>query len=321
MADLESLPPDQRATLQLLLKQGQGYEQIAGLLGIAEGAVRDRAHAALDALGPDVGRRIDPARRAEVADYLLGQQPASEREATRDHLSESATARAWARGVSGELSSLAGGALSEIPDERAPAQTAAGAVPDGDRVAPYAIRPQGDRPASRLGGALLLGGIALIVAVVVILLVSNGGNDNKPQTNAATLARTTPTQTSTTSRQGQSKPVAQINLFSPSGGRKTLGLAQIFAMGSKRALVIAGQGLAPGAYALWLYNSSGSSQLLGFVPSRVGANGRFTTQGVLPANASRFKQLIVTREPITGKTKTVPKQPGTIVLAGKLQTG
>ena len=87
---LESLPADQRAVLQLLLKQGQTYDDLSGLLNIDPAAVRERAHAALDALGPDVGRRLDPARRAEVADYLLGQQPASERAATRDHLAGSA---------------------------------------------------------------------------------------------------------------------------------------------------------------------------------------------------------------------------------------
>jgi Sigma-70, region 4 len=320
MADLDSLPADQRATLGLLLTQGQGYEQIAGLLGIPEAAVRDRAHAALDALGPDVGRRMDPDSRADVADYLLGQQPASEREATRDHLRESPSARAWARGLAGELTPLAAGGLPEIPDEGAVAWRPPPAASDGDRVAPYATRPEAERPASRLGGALLLGGIALIVAVGVILLVSGGNDKHKSTTNAATLARTTPaaTSTATTAQQGQTKPIAQINLFSPSGGRRTIGLAQVFAMGNKRALVIAGQGVPPGAYALWLYNSSGSARLLGFVPTRVGSNGRFSTQGQLPTDASKFKQLIVTREPITAKTRAVPKQPGTIVLAGKL---
>ena len=51
MADLDSLPADQRAALQLLLKQGQSYDQLAVLLGIGPDAVRDRAHAALAALG------------------------------------------------------------------------------------------------------------------------------------------------------------------------------------------------------------------------------------------------------------------------------
>ena len=37
-------------TLSLLVDRGKSYAQVAELLGIPESAVRDRAHAALDAL-------------------------------------------------------------------------------------------------------------------------------------------------------------------------------------------------------------------------------------------------------------------------------
>jgi hypothetical protein len=50
MPRLEDLPPDLRATLSLLVDRGKSYAQVAELLGIPERAVRDRAHAALDAL-------------------------------------------------------------------------------------------------------------------------------------------------------------------------------------------------------------------------------------------------------------------------------
>ncbi len=50
MARLDDLPPDLRATLSLLVDRGKSYAQVAELLGISESAVRDRAHAALDAL-------------------------------------------------------------------------------------------------------------------------------------------------------------------------------------------------------------------------------------------------------------------------------
>jgi hypothetical protein len=53
MPRLDDLPPDLRATLSLLVDRGKSYAQVAELLGIPESAVRDRAHAALDALaGP-----------------------------------------------------------------------------------------------------------------------------------------------------------------------------------------------------------------------------------------------------------------------------
>jgi hypothetical protein len=50
MPRLDDLPPDLRATLSLLVDRGKSYAQVAELLGISESAVRDRAHAALDAL-------------------------------------------------------------------------------------------------------------------------------------------------------------------------------------------------------------------------------------------------------------------------------
>ena len=51
MTDLDSLPPDQRAVLSLVLDRGKSYGEVAEMLGIPESAVRDRAHRALDALG------------------------------------------------------------------------------------------------------------------------------------------------------------------------------------------------------------------------------------------------------------------------------
>jgi Sigma-70, region 4 len=50
MPRLDDLPPDLRATLSLLVDRGKSYAQVADLLDIPESAVRDRAHAALDAL-------------------------------------------------------------------------------------------------------------------------------------------------------------------------------------------------------------------------------------------------------------------------------
>lgn len=48
--DLDRLPPDQRAVLSLLLERGRTYGEVADMLAIPESAVRERAHAALDAL-------------------------------------------------------------------------------------------------------------------------------------------------------------------------------------------------------------------------------------------------------------------------------
>jgi hypothetical protein len=317
MTELDALPADQRAVLQLLVKQGQTYDDLSGLLNIDPAAVRERAHAALEALGPDAGRRLAPERRAEVSDYLLGQQSASERAATRDHLAGSASARAWARVVADALRPLAAGPLPEIPDEApeaepadeaAPSAAATGVVADDERGRGTAREPR----SSRLGGALLLGGIGVLIAVVAVLLITSGGGGSK---KTGTLSSTPTTGTGTTA---QATPVAQINMRSPSGGR-ALGLAQVFAQSNRRLLIVAGQGVSPGAYALWLYTSPSKSRLLGFVPSRVGKDGKFVTQGVLPNDAGNFQNLVVTAEKVSGSRPALPKTPGTIVLQGKLQ--
>jgi Sigma-70, region 4 len=64
MTRLDDLPPDQRAVLLLLVQQGKSHAEIAELLGIPERAVRDRAHAGLEALaaGPDQTPRPGPPR-------------------------------------------------------------------------------------------------------------------------------------------------------------------------------------------------------------------------------------------------------------------
>src|SRR3954463_1542912 len=115
---VSSLPADQIAVLELVLERGRSYDEIAELLGIDPHAVRARAHAAIDALGPHgTGRRLTPARRAELADYLLGQQDEDAAAATRAHLEGSSGSRAWARVVAGELKPLGGDKLPEIPQE------------------------------------------------------------------------------------------------------------------------------------------------------------------------------------------------------------
>jgi hypothetical protein len=332
MTDLASLPADQRAVLQLLLGQGKTYEDLAGLLGIDAAGVRRRAQDALDELGPDSGRRMEDDRRALVGDYLLGQLGAAEAADVRDYLEGSAGARSWARALSGELRSLAPAGLPEIPEEGAPGPSAAtprgsAAVEQPTRpeeapvpaAAPRAARAQrtgpalGERRSSRLGGALLLGGVAVLIVVVALLLLTGGDDDND-----GNRVSNDPPSTSTT---GDVRPVAQINLLPADSASEAAGLAQVYVRGRQRALIVAGQGLSEGAYALWLYTDKDKSKLLGFVPQRVGNDGRFVTQGSIPTDASDYKQLVVSRETIPQDAKTLPKTPATIVLRGDLELG
>jgi hypothetical protein len=370
MASIDNLPPDQRAVLQLVLQRGRSYDDIAGLLSIDRAAVRQRAHAALDALGP--GTRVDPERRAQVADYLLSQQTEAEAAQTREHLASSAGERAWARVVASELSPLASAGLPEIPAEGAPdvqpppvepvpvPPTPAArlppppapdqpdapqepAAPRGSRRA-RAPRPEpafdefpdertrGDRPVSRRGGATLIAVAVVVIVVIVIVVASGGGGSSKHSTtNAGGGSTTAPAgttgltgatgataSTGPTGTTGPSaKPIAQFNLTSPTS-KKTVGIAQLLKAGTQFGIAIVAENVPANtkknAYAVWLYNSPGHAELLGFVNPGVGSTGRLSTAGPLPANASQYHNLLVTVE-----TQDKPKSPGTIVLQGQVK--
>src|SRR3712207_980180 len=107
---LDALAPDQRAVVQLVLQQGRSYADLAGMLGIDESAVRQRAHNGLAALGGGSA----PSGAGEVTDFLLGQQTVSEREATREQLSSEPSLRDWAARVVADLRELSDD-LPELP--------------------------------------------------------------------------------------------------------------------------------------------------------------------------------------------------------------
>ena len=318
MSPLDLLSPDQRAVVQLLLKQGKSYDELAGLLRIDARAVRDRAVAALEALGPRDGTPPAPERRAEIADYLLGQQSASQRASTRSYLEGSASGRAWGRVVAGELRPVAGDALPEIPAEGAEVEEAFGALQARTR------RRAEVEHSSRLGGALLLAGIGIVLAVVLVVLLKSGGSSSS-SSDSSTVADTAPPATSTagtsTTPTTSTGPTitGQVNLVAPGGGQgsKILGVANVLAQGSQRAVAIQAQGLPPSsskaAYAVWL--TTPGVRRLGFAPP-VGKNGRLQAVSGLPADARKYTRLIITRERVNSPTK-----PGQIVLSGPIQLG
>jgi hypothetical protein len=329
MASLDSLPPDQRAVLQLVLQRGRSYDDIAQLLSIDRAGVRQRALAAFDAMGPQT--RVDPARRALLTDYILGQLPPRVAEEVRDRLASSASERAWARVLASELGPIANGGLPEIPTEDTSAVQdqvlAAPAEPEPARRSRPGDRSPGPK-SSRVGGAILLGvgGAIAVLVVVVILLVSGGGSKN-PNKNASTAATTTPASaTSATSTTARSTPttttptqvVAQINLNSPGGGKSPTGIAQVLKQGTSTGIIIVASGVTANtkhdAYAVWLMKPGGQGRILGFVNPGVGNNGRLQTAGALPTDAAQYTQLLVTRE-----IQASPKGPGTIILQGNLK--
>jgi hypothetical protein len=321
MSRMDELPPDQRAALSLLLRQHKSYAEVAALLGIAERAVHDRAHAALAVLAPRRARELTPERREEIGDYLLGQQPGvAERLRTRAYLTSSESARTWAGELAAQLAPLAGASLPEIPagptaGERGPqrvgepgpqrvgdlSSSAAAASSGAGASAPSPPRSQ---RSSRAGGAILLGVLAAAV-IVAIVLFTGGSSPKKSSSTATNQASSTVTKTGPTID-------AQISLKPSSSTSKSVGAAYVLSEGAKRALFIDARNLPPARgfyYAIWLYNSSKS-----FVPvTKSSAVTKHRLEGIspLPSNAGEFHEVLLTTE-----TRSRPTRPGHVVLRG-----
>src|SRR3954454_21477842 len=111
MTPLALLAPDQRAVLELVIRQDRSYGELSELLGIPEREVRDRAEAALRALaGEPDDAGVDTGR---ITDWLVGQQTERAAAATRSSVAGSASARAWAAGAAERLREVGG---ERVPD-------------------------------------------------------------------------------------------------------------------------------------------------------------------------------------------------------------
>ncbi len=326
MGSIESLNDGQRAVLQLLLRQGKSYEDIAALLRSDVAAIRRRAHAAVAALGPD-SAEVGEDRRNEIADYLLGQQTASQRAATREYLEASPEGRAWARGASSALAEVAGAdKLPDVPAEREEVAEAFGAL-----EARIARQEEVERAAKR-GGWLISAGLGLLLALVIIgvvYAVSSGGGDNPSATATTDATATTPgtttapagTSTTPADPNANAKLLANGTLRPPDGSGATASgrVAIVFFPNAKRyRLALTAKGLPPSsasgsAYAVWFYNSSKNALFLGFPDKVVGANGRLDTVADLSPDTPNYKEVLLTSE-----RSNTPTKPGTVVLRARL---
>jgi hypothetical protein len=319
MSRLDALPADQKSVLQLLLRQGKGYDDLSGLLRLDAAEVRSRAYDALDTLGPGAAG-LPAERRHEIADWLLGQQDPEDAVATRAFIDGSTAGRVWAHGVARELEPLAGDRLPELPAEAAATEAPPGAADyddDDEEHAPTAFAPAasaGPR-VSRRGGALLIGGaIAAIAIAAVLVIVLTGGKDKKNNSTATEAAKTTSTQ-------AQPKVRAQVNLTPPKGApvKKAVAIVQFVDLNGQEAINAATQGLPTSktiVYGLWFYNSKAQAKLIGGF-DQTDNKGHLVLQGQLPkgVDIASYKDLVITRE----KPSTNPTSPGTIYLRGSIQ--
>jgi len=316
MARIDDLPADQQAVLRLLLTQDRSYDEIARSLRMAPAAVRDRAHEAMSSLGP-ADTSLSATRRAEVSDYLLGQQDSALAGETRDYLAEVPSAKAWARVVSGELAPMASGPLPEIPDAPgAPAAAAAAAtapesrrdVFTSDEPAPRrAAASTGGRRSSRAGGAILLTAVGLLAALAIGFFVgraTKGDGKSSSKTTSTAAAATV---------------LGQANLTPPSGAPapKALGIAQFVTRDGQRLINVIAQGLptAPkgSGYGIWLTGSGQQPVWLGYFQA-VSSTGQVGAQSRLTVDPAKYTTVLLTRQ--TGKQ---PTTPATTYLSGTVK--
>lgn len=277
------------------------------MLGIPEASVHDRAHSALAVLAPRQAMAVDPHRRLEIGDYLLGQQPAvADRLRTRTLLATSDPARAWAQAVAAELAPIAGSRpLPEIPIGTLTDQGAAsqGPPPGGEPAWESPRQP----PSSRLGGALLLAAIVAAVVVAVVLLTGGGSSSRKTTSSSSTSTGTTSAKAGTPTVEGR------FPLRPPDPTSKSTGSVEVFSESGKRAFFIRAAHVPASTgffYAIWLYNSPSSTLPLSRAPA-VGKSHRLEGAALLPSNASKFHEILLTRE-----TSSRPTHPGHVVLRG-----
>lgn len=312
MARIEDLPADQQAVLRLLLTQERSYDEIARSLRMAPAGVRDRAHEALASLGPG-DAPVDAAARAQITDYLLGQQDEDEARRTRERLSSSAGARGWARSVCGELAPMAQAPLPEIPGGDGGANAAvfdedAGAADERRARRRGAGEGALEAPASRRGGRILLTALGVLVALAAGFFIGRATKgDDEPQraSDAAAAGRV----------------VGQANLTPPKDApdRNAVGVAQFVERDGQQLINVLAEGLprapAGSGYGVWLTGPGRPARWLGYFQA-VTTSGQVGAQSRLDVDPGEYRAVEIARQ--RGRE---PKKPGTVYLSGRIQLG
>jgi hypothetical protein len=276
VATLDQLSAEQRAIIELILQQGQSYDQLADQLGMPDTRVRELARDALVRLAPVTARRVEQDWRGQLADYLLGQQSGPESTATRGHLRRSEAARSWARSLLDSLDGLYGDGMPNIPDGergRARAGRPAAAERGGRRLAGP---PVGG--AVRRRRLLVAGGVLAVILLGLLVWpigLLTGDDDEGGSEQAADTSR-------------------------PAGAGNAAGIAVIAEQNGTRQVIVQAANLQPTqrgqAYEVWLYNSPDDAKSLG--AQVTDQRGGYQGAGRLPDDYQRYRFVDVSLEPI-----------------------
>jgi hypothetical protein len=298
MATFDQLSPEQRAIVELVLRQGKTYNELADMLNVPEGRVRELARDALVELAPVSVRGVEEDWRGQLADYVLGQQSGPEATATKGHLRRSEAARSWARSLLDSLEQFyENGSVPAIPEgER---RTKRAAPTERQQAARPRLAPVGDPVMRRR----LLAGAGILVAILLLVLVWPVGlltGDDEPSTASSEPAQTGGQQTA--------------------ANGQPAGIAIVVQRGDKKQLLVQAANLAPSGqsegYYVWLYNSPDDAMSLG--GQVTDQQGNYQAIGAFPADYQKYKYIDVTRQRI-GQDPNV-KHSGESVLRGTMPT-
>jgi hypothetical protein len=317
-----AITPDQQATLQLLLERGQGYGDLAKLLGQDEAEVRARARAALTELGG-----ADPDRNVGLTDYLLGQaDPIGRADASR-HLREDPADHRLAAELSETLRAMFPAAeLPRLPGEpRAPRRRrAAGAE---DATAPTS--PLAGLSGSQTRVIAIAGGAAAVLVVVVLAIAGVfGGDDEGGPSDSATASETTTTAPA-------DEQIQRVPLEAAGGGDARGEAVFGLATGDQPFVEVGIEGLDPApngdTYVIWLMINDTEGYPLS--PITVGENGTFSNRFSIPSAVlslvARVQFVDVSIAPVKTIRKLVREalqesalvleEPGEVVLRGEIR--
>ena len=301
MATFDQLSPEQRAIVELVLRQGKTYGELADMLNLPEPRVRELARDALVELAPVSVRGVEEDWRGQLADYVLGQQAGPEATATKGHLRRSEPARSWARSLLDSLEQFyENGSVPAIPDgERGRAKRDAPSQSSREPRAASAspLARLGARNAAIAAAAALL----LLLAVLVWPVGLLTGDDDEP----ASADNEPAAQNQNAAGNGQQ-----------AGAGQPAGIAVVLERnGNKQLLVQAASLPASGqseGYYVWLYNSQGDAKSLG--GQVTDQQGNYQAIGNLPADFSDYKSIDISRQRVAQGSDV--KHSGDSVLRG-----
>jgi len=318
MPTFDQLAADQRAIVELVLRKGKSYAEIADMLDLSEERVRSHARDALGELAPATARRVDPDWRGQLVDYLLGQQTGPEAAATRGHLKRSEPARMWAFSLLDSLDDLYGdGDRPEIPEpggdrprrERAPRGTRAERDGAGRPERTRALSPTARSIVRRRRMiAAVVAGLAAIAAVLLLTGVIGGGDDDEGGETRTQASR---------QQQGNQPDILAQAVLAPTGGERGQGAALVTRQRNGQqsvvALLIRAQ-LEPSKrgeqYYIWLYNRK--SDVVPLAADATDRQGNLTGAAALPENWQNYRFVDITRQ------RRNSRRPGTSVMRGPL---